>query len=187
MRFVKLTALVLPLAFAGTAQAQVFTPTYMSPRMINELGVHLSDGPGDLAIEGIWRSGTLGLRVGYADAWDGVLLIGGELRTPLAMTGAPLGLAFTISGQGAFGDENGGGLQAGLTAGHSFMGQGVVFTPYLHPRVGIVNSIGPSDDWDVEVMADVGVDVEFYTNLVFRAGVNIGSIGGWGAGIAWRR
>ena len=40
---------------APPAAAQVFTPTFTSPRLVDDLGIYLSDGPGDLALEGIWR------------------------------------------------------------------------------------------------------------------------------------
>jgi hypothetical protein len=180
-------ALVLFLS-AGAAQAQVFTPTFTSPRLLNEMGVYLSSGPGDLAVEGIWRGGPLGLRVGFADVAGGALIIGGELRSPLMITGAPLGLAFTAGAQALVGDDSGIGIQGGLTAGHTFMSPGLAITPYMHPRIGAVNRIGPGDEWGLEVMADVGVDFEFNPNIVLRLGVNLGSIGAdWGVGLGWRR
>jgi hypothetical protein len=173
--------------FAGTASAQVFTPTYTSPRLLNELGIYLSDGPGDLGVEGIWRGGPLGLRVGFMDAGGGLLSVGGELRTPLQVTGAPLGLAFTAGAQGLIGDDNAFGVQAGLTAGYTFRGTGAFFTPYMHPRIGMV-SAGGSSDMEFEVLADVGVDVEFWTNLIVRLGVSLDDVGAnWGVGLAWRR
>src|SRR5687768_14179284 len=67
---------------AGAADAQVFTPSYQSPVVMNDLGVYLSDGPGDLAVEGIWRGGPLGLRLGYVDAADGLLSLGADARMP---------------------------------------------------------------------------------------------------------
>jgi hypothetical protein len=179
---------VLLLATATSASAQIFTPTYTSPRLLNELGIFLSDGPGDLALEGIWRAGPLGLRVGYVDARDGMLTVGGELRTPLAVTGAPLGLAFTASAQGIMGDGGGAGVQAGLSAGYTFRGANLVVTPYMHPRVGLVNDLGPRSDTELEVMADVGVDFEVDRNILLRLGINLGSPGSsWGVGLGIRR
>jgi hypothetical protein len=183
-----LLAAALTCLFAGTASAQVFTPTYTSPRLLNELGIYLSDGPGDLGVEGIWRGGPVGLRVGFVDAHGGLLSVGGEVRTPLPVTGAPLGLAFVAGAQGLIGDENVFGVQAGLTAGYTFRGTGTFFTPYMHPRVGMVNNFGGSSDMEFEVMADVGVDVEFWTNLIVRLGVSLDDVGAnWGVGLAWRR
>ncbi|HSJ23778.1 MAG TPA: hypothetical protein VK929_03770 [Longimicrobiales bacterium] len=177
------------LLFAATSvSAQIFTPTYMSPRMQNDLGLYVSDGPGDLALEGIWRGGPLGLRVGYVDAGDGMVSIGGELRTPVDLAGVPLGLAFTASGQGIIGDNSAAGIQAGLSAGYTFVGSTLAITPYLHPRIGAVNHFGGDSDLELEVMADVGVDVEIERNLVLRLGVNLGEPNSvWGVGLAIRR
>jgi hypothetical protein len=181
-------AAALCLAVASPATAQIFTPTFTSPRLLNEVGVAVSDGPGDLALEGIWRGGPLGLRVGFVDAHDGLLSISGEMRSPLPMAGAPVGLAFTAAAQGLIGDVNAAGVQGGLTAGYTFMGSGMAFTPYLHPRIGMVRPLGRNRDWGLEVLADVGADLEFYNNLVLRLGVNLGDVGsGWGVALGWRR
>jgi hypothetical protein len=181
-------AILLGMALSGTAQAQVFTPTYTSPRLINEIGVFLSDGPGDMTIEGFWRGGPIGLRVGYVDLAGGLLSVGGELRSPIAMVGTPLGLAFTAGGQGIFGDASGAGVQAGLSAGYTFMSPGIAFTPYLHPRVAMINAIGGATDWEFDVLADVGLDVELHNNIVARVGANLAGAGSsWGVGLSIRR
>jgi hypothetical protein len=183
-----LFALTLAVASAGTAYAQVFTPTFTSPRLVNEFGIHLSDGPGDLAVEGIWRGGPLGLRVGYADVAGGALSVGGEFRSPLQITGAPLGLALTLGAQGLIGDANAIGIQGGLTAGYTFRGQGMAITPYMHPRVAMIDGFGANDDWEFEVLADIGADLELHTNMIIRLGINLSNIGSnWGVGLAWRR
>jgi hypothetical protein len=183
-----LTAAILFTGVAGSASAQVFTPTYTSPRLLNEIGIYLSDGPGDLGLEGIWRGGMFGLRVGYVDARDGLLTLGGEIRSPLVVAGAPLGLALTAGAQALVGDESALGLQGGLTAGYTFRGQGVFFTPYMHPRLAMINRLGGDDDFDFKALADVGLDVEFYTNLVLRLGIKLDDVGAdWGVGLSWRR
>jgi hypothetical protein len=173
---------------AVPVQAQVFTPTFQSPRLINDVGVYLSDGPGDLAIEGVWRGGPIGLRAGYVDAAGGLLTIGGELRSPLALAGAPVGLAFTAAAQGLIGgDDSAVGVQAGLTAGYTFSPQGAAFTPYIHPRLGAVKNLG-NDDFSLKALADAGVDVEFYNRLVLRFGVSLDDVGAsWGVGLAVRQ
>jgi hypothetical protein len=187
LSFAGLFALVL-LAASVPAQAQVFTPTFQSPRLLNDVGVYLSDGPGDLAIEGVWRGGPLGLRVGFVDAAGGLLSVGGELRNPLAVANAPLGLAFTAAAQGLIGgDNNAVGLQAGLSAGYTFRPQGAALTPYIHPRIGIVNGL-IGDDFELEALADIGIDAEFANNLIFRFGASLDDIGSsWGVGLSVRR
>jgi hypothetical protein len=169
------------------SEAQVFTPTYQSPRLVDELTLAVSDGPGSLAIEGIWRGGPLGLRVGYADAREGLLMIGGEVRSPIAIAGAPLGLAFTGGGQALVGDSNAFGFQAGLTAGYTFTGEGLAFTPYIHPRIAGVRQLH-ENDLRLRALADVGADLEFHTNLLLSFGVGLGNVGSnWGFGLGWRR
>jgi hypothetical protein len=181
-------ALAATLVAAAPAQAQVFTPTFTSPRLINDLGVYLSDGPGNLAVEGIWRGGPLGLRAGFVEAATNKLSLGAELRNPLPVAGAPLGLAFTAGAQGVFGDGSAVGLQTGLSAGYTFAPPGAAFTPYIHPRVALVNDLGPGDDLELKLLADVGIDVEFWNSLVLRFGVNFADVGSnWGIGLAFRR
>lgn len=175
---------------AGAARAQVFTPTYMSPRMTNDIGVYVGDSPmasGDLAVEGIWRGGPLGLRVGFADGADDALLIGGEFRNPIPLAGAPLSLAFTAGIQAAIADADAIGFQAGLTAGHTFLSPGFAFTPYIHPRIALVNGFGGDDELELDVLADVGFDLGIAPNLVFRFGANLGDGADWGIGLAWRQ
>lgn len=179
--------LAIGLVAGGTAaEAQVFTPSFTSPRLTNDVGIYLSDY-GDIGVEGIWRGGPLGLRLGLLDAGDDLLTIGVEFRNPIAVTTAPVSLAFTAAGQGLFGDGNAFGAGVGLSAGATFMGSGVAFTPYIHPRIGFVDR-GGETDMDIELLADIGADVELTNNLIVRFGVNVGEVGAdWGLGLAWRR
>lgn len=185
-----LAALGLMAVSAAAAGAQVFTPTYMSPRISNDIGVYLGDSPiepGDLAIEGIWRGGPLGLRVGFADGVDDALLVGAEFRNPVALGGAPLSLAVTAGIQAAIADADALGFQVGLTAGHTFLSPGMAFTPYIHPRIGLINGFGGDDELDLELLADVGFDLGLSPNLILRFGANLGDGADWGFGLAWRQ
>lgn len=181
------TMVLALLACAAPSQAQVFTPTFQSPRLVNEIGVYLSDGPGDLTLEGLWRGGPMGLRVGLVDDNGGLLSIGGELRNPLPVAGAPLGLAFTVGAQALLGDQNAVGVQGGLSAGYTFRPSGAAVTPYIHPRIAFVDEPGP-EEFRARVLADAGVDVEFWNNLLFRFGVSLADVGAsWGIGLGIRR
>lgn len=179
-------AAVLSLAAAARADAQVFTPSYQSPVVMNDVGVYLSDSPGDMALEGIWRSGPVGLRVGYVDAEpDALLSVGGEVRVPLT---APIDVAFTAGAQGLIGDANAIGLQAGLSLGQRFVNPGVALTPYIHPRVALVDGFAADDDWDTELLAELGLDAEFSQNLILRLSVGISEdTPNLGLGLSWRR
>ena len=169
----------------------MFTPTFQSTERSNDIGLYLSDGPGDLAVEGIWRrgfgTGDLGLRAGFADLGDGELMLGADWRQPLALGTQPVDVALTFGGQAVLGDVDGVGGQVGLAFGHTFVEQGLHVTPYVHPRVALVSALGNDSDAKLDVLADLGADFRFAPNLVLRVGVNLGDGADWGIGLAWRR
>lgn len=170
---------------ANAAQAQVFTPSYQAPVVMNDLGVYLSSGPGDMALEGVYRTGPIGLRAGYVDARDGLLSLGGEVRLPIT---APIGLAFTAGAQGLLGNEDAIGLQAGLSIGQRFVNPGVALTPYIHPRIAFIEGIDPDSEFESEVLAELGLDAEFAGNLILRVSVGLSDeTPDVGVGLAWRR
>lgn len=176
---------------ATQAKAQVFTLPFQSTARGSDIGLYLSDGPGDLAIEGIWRRnfgvGDLGLRAGFADVGDGDVLLGVDWRQPLNLQTAPIDLALTLGAQGAFGDASGVGGQVGLALGHTFAETGVRITPFIHPRVAIVSALDDDSDAELKVLADLGADFDFAPNLSLRFGANLGEGANWGIGLAWRR
>lgn len=182
-------ALAIGLA-AVPAHSQVFTPSYMGPRATSDVGVYFSDGPGDFAVEGIWRGAyggqNIGLRAGIADTDDLMVLLGGEFKSVLQQ-GSPLDLAITVAGQGAFGDYDGFGFMAGLAIGHTFALDELQVTPYVHPRIGLINSLGGNSDTDFEVLADFGVDARLTDNIEIRFAFPLDSnASDWGIGFAWR-
>lgn len=183
---------ILPAAVAGAvamgaevADAQVFTPSYQAPVVMNDLGIYLSDGPGDLALEGIYRAGPIGLRVGFVDAADDLISIGGEFRSPIS---APIDLAFTAGAQGLIGDFDAIGVQAGLSIGERFVNPGVALTPYIHPRIALIDGLATEDDFEAELLAELGLDAEFSGNLILRLSVGLSDESpDVGVGLAWRR
>ncbi|HEX5869182.1 MAG TPA: hypothetical protein VFY65_02135 [Longimicrobium sp.] len=182
---------------AGTAQAQVYSPPFMSPTPTSDFGVYVSD-LGDVAIEGIWRrlsrGGDIGLRAGYADIGDGALMLGIELRNPVVLAGAPIGLAFTAGAQGLIGDDPRVGGQVGFVAGQALPAGTFTVTPYIHPRLAVVaspggdddNGLQDEDDVDLDVRADIGADFDFASNVSLRLDVNLAEGASWGLGLAWR-
>jgi hypothetical protein len=171
---------------AGAADAQVFTPSYQAPVVMNDLGIYLSDGPGDMALEGIWRGGPLGLRIGFVDASDDLLSIGAEVRTPIES--APIDVAFTAGAQGLIGDFDAIGVQAGLSIGERFVNPGVALTPYIHPRIALIDGFATEDDFEPELLAELGLDAEFSSNLILRLSVGLSDESpDVGIGLAWRR
>ena len=179
-------------ATAGQAAAQVFTPSYLAPRVASEMGIYVSDGPGDLTAEGSLRgnfSGTmLGLRAGIADVGDAQLTIGGELLHPLHVSNAPLSFALTGAAQALIGDVKLAGFSVGLDVGHTFVAPGLAVTPYIHPRLGVTGRYGDNSEYDTDLLADVGVNLDFAPNLSLRLGIGLSDeVADWGVGLAWRR
>jgi hypothetical protein len=198
MRMTKTIGCALPalcaLWAAAPAAAQVFTPTYMTPFTGNELGVYASNGPGDLALEASWRRLTaggadLGIRAGFADFEAGVLLLGVEVRNPVVLAGSPIGLAFTAGAQAGLGDMIGFGGQAGFSAGHTFVPGNFSLTPYIHPRLVVVNELSAIRETDLQLQAraDVGADLAFEGGFSFRFAANLGRGARFGAGVAFRQ
>lgn len=183
--------LAAPLLFGGAtvAESQVFTPTYMAPRSSSDVGIYLSDGPGEFAVEGIWRrmfgGYDLGFRAGLADLDDLGFLVGGEYRNPLAL-GAPLDISVTGAVQALLGDLSSVGFLVGASVGHTFVSDELAFTPYIHPRVGPVQGF-VSDEFDLELLGDIGLDIAAGSRLDVRIGFGLETRGAeWGVGLAWR-
>lgn len=189
-RFIAVLVTALVLGAGSRAEAQVFTLPFMSPQPESSLGIYLNDF-GDLALEGIARGNfggfNMGIRGGIVDADDATgITIGGEFRNPLNVGTDPLDLAFTLGAQGLLGDFEGFGVQGGLTIGHTFVGDNNFrITPYVHPRIAFIDPGEPADG-DLELLADVGFDLDFASRLSLRLGVNLGDGADWGIGLAWR-
>lgn len=179
---------VVALFAATPAAAQVFTPSYQSPFLLRDLGVYVSDGPGDLTLEGIYRTGGAGLRVGFVDFdSDDLLSVGADYRAPLSV-GAPIAVAWTAGAQALIGDRDAIGLQLGLTAGTRLRGSGLAITPYIHPRIAFINGFGVDDDFEADLVADIGADLELAEGVVVRLGVGLtNETADFGLGLAWRR
>jgi hypothetical protein len=185
--------------FASTAQAQVFSPPFMSPIPSSDFGIYVSD-VGDLAIEGIWRrlsrgGSDIGIRAGYADLADGALMLGLEARNPVVLAGAPIGLAFTAGGQGLVGDGvTMLGGQVGFSAGQAIRAPTFTVTPFIHPRLSVAadlddadDGVEEDDDVELDVRADIGADFDFPAGVSLRLDFNLADGANWGIGLAWRQ
>ncbi len=175
----------------AVAQGQAFTPAYLAPRTGGDLGIYLSEGPGDFAVEGIWRRHfggyDLGFRAGVADLEDAAVLLGADLRNPFRVTDFPAELAFTGAVQAVITDFTAAGFLVGVTVGQTLVPGDFSITPYIHPRVGLVSRLHRDADLVARVLADLGVDIAFQPNLTFRVGLGLGrETADWGIGLAWR-
>lgn len=176
---------------AAPAAAQIFTAPFQSPTPRNDFGVYVSS-LGNLAIEGMWErpaqgGSAMALRAGYADWGGGSLLLGLQIKNPVVLAGAPIGLAFTAGGQAALGGENGAGAQVGFTAGGAIPSPDVVITPYIHPRLAVVSWPGREEDLSFRVLADIGLDLDLASGMSIRVGANLGDGAAIGVGLAFGR
>lgn len=194
-RFVAGLSLVVVALAAAPAHAQVFTPSYLAPTRGGDFGVYLEDGftgSDEIAVEALLRRSygayDLGFRAGLADAGDDLaLLLGADYRNPLELPTAPVALAVTGAVQGIVGDFDALGADVGLSIGATFAAPQFSITPYVHPRVGVINYLDVEEDLDLDLLADVGFDLAFSPNLVVRLGVGLSDeTTDFGIGLAWR-
>jgi hypothetical protein len=176
----------------SVSEAQIFTPTYLSPTSSSDKGVYFSDGPGDYTFEGILRGTFAGLDMGAraglgdANAAGMALLAGADLRYPvefggpldMAVSGAAQILKFTDAGSAV-------GFSAGLTMGHNFVEDELRFSPYIHPQLTIVSG---GNSTNVDLGVDIGFDARVTDTVVLRLGIPFDSDmnNGIGFGVAWR-
>jgi hypothetical protein len=186
-------AVVAALVCASSLAAQIYTPSYASPRSMGDFGVYVADGPGNFSLEGILRSGLgaydFGFRGGVATGVgpgdDTYALVGVDMRNPFTITGAPLDFAFTAAFQGMIGDDSRAGGAVGITTGYTFVPGDFRFTPYIHPRFALLSDRGESG-LDGRVLADLGLDFEFQP-MTFRLAFGLSSpTPSWGLGVSWR-
>ena len=171
--------------------AQIFTPTFMSPRTGGSLGGYISD-IGDFAAEGILRANfggyDLGVRGGIVDfGEDTDLTLGGEYRNPISLGVAPLDVAVTAGAQALFGDADVWGAQVGASLGATVVPGAFSLTPYIHPRIAFIDYGGESDI-ETELIGEVGVDFGFTGGLALRFAAALDDVGAdWGLGLSWAR
>lgn len=168
-------------AAARPAAGQAWdAPSFMPSHPVDELGVFVLDPPfSEVGLVGLWRqSGNLGLgvRAGILDQeFDGTaFVVGSEFFAPLlrAAPGSPLEALLVLGAGATFAD----GILARIPLGVSVGAQlgdadgDVVFTPYVHPRVGL-EILADDDDSVTEVafMVDFGLDVQVTRSVTLRA------------------
>ncbi len=184
----RLAGLVLGMMLlgAGSAYGQVSweTPLLVPPGAQGGLGLFLMDAtPGDLGVLGTWRSGAgpqnLGLRLGLAEDLSNDLTIFGGVdvlgRLTRANSEFPLDIDWVLGAGASIGDFVWLAFPLGLTAGHTFQGDGASFTPFVAPRVILDAFLGDhvGDDLDLDVAVDLGLDLRFHSNLTIRFAATI--------------
>jgi hypothetical protein len=159
-----------------------------APRAPSGLGIYLGDpAGGDLALVGTWRgSSALEFRFGIADRDPGDNISGlfGLTFNGLLATESremPFDVSWFAGGGVGFGDWALLTFPAGLSAGHTFRGDGVTFTPYVSPRIMLDaalgdddNDLGDDDDVDLGFAVDLGLDLGLSRGWMLRFGASLG-------------
>lgn len=192
-----LVAFALAIASAPAAAQETGTPVFKSPyRTFNtsEVGVAFSDGEGyNWALEGFYGYGRgpwdIGLRAGFADATNGIFLVGVDARTRVlnSTESFPLDGALTLGIGGQFADGGSALLiPIGLSLGRRILLEGseTTFTPYVHPVFRPVLSDGPDDS---EFVLGLGVDIKFSPRFDVRVAGALGDGEGVSIGLAFIR
>jgi hypothetical protein len=175
------------LATAGQASAQVAwdAPFLAPPKASPGLGLFLTDPSyGDLGFVGTWRSSgrptSLGFRLGLANDWSDQLSVLGGIDVSGALNRSSSDFPLDIDW--IFGAGLGVGHHAlisfplGLSVGHTFVGDGVSFTPYVTPRVSLDARMGGGvrNDTSLRFAVDLGLDLAFQPSWRIRFGGTFG-------------
>lgn len=186
-KYVLAMALGAVLATAGQASAQVAwdAPFLTPPQAQPGLGLYLADpSVGDIGFVGTWRapgkSRNLGFRLGLANDWRDELSVFSGVDVSGALTRATTD--FPLDVDWVFGAGLGVGHFAfisfplGLSVGHTFVGDGVRFTPYMTPRVALDARMGGGikSDIDMSFSVDLGLDIAFQPTWRIRFGGSFG-------------
>lgn len=171
---------------AGEAGAQVAwdAPFLTPPQAQSGVGLYLTDpAGGDIGFVGTWRApgrGNLGFRLGLANDWRDELSVFGGVDISGRLTRASS--EFPLDVDWIFGAGLGVGHHAlvsfplGLSVGRSFTSEGVVFTPYLTPRVALDARMGSGvrSDVDMNFTVELGLELAFQPNWRIRFGGSFG-------------
>lgn len=187
--------------FAGPVSAQYMwdSPTFASPRPMDDIGVYVTRADETTGLVGIWRQSgnlNLGVRAGVADMDNagGSILVGAELYGPLntLLPGSGLDLAWTLGGGAVFGDNiTTASIPFGLSVGVQLGRGSLSILPYVHPRVSLdivsVEFAGNEEtDTEGRFAVDLGADINLGERLLVRVGGSFADREGFGVGLAYR-
>ncbi len=205
MRFwvMGMTAGLALLLLASPAKAQVAWdgPLMVAPNSPAGWGVYLVDpgpGPGDgIGVLSTWRGSTapagLGYRLGLAEGRGGGLSLYGGVDVSGYLVrhsnDFPLDVLW-VGGAGlGVGDDVLLSFPLGASIGRDFEADGVWFNPYLTPRVVLDAWFGSgrqSDDLDLGVAVDLGLDMAFDPGWAIRFAGSLGDRRGLAIGMSFR-
>jgi hypothetical protein len=193
---VAMSGLILALAGAGRAQGQLAwdTPMLIGPGAPGGFGIHLMEPwPGnELAVLGTYRTSPvpigLGFRVGLGEGprdelavFGGVDVAGFLMR---ATADVPIDVLWFAGAGLGVGNHLLLTFPLGLSVGAILDADQVRFAPYVAPRVVLDACMGddrrvpdacsPGDNLDLDVAADVGLDLSFDPRWTIRFAASLG-------------
>lgn len=191
-----LIAVVLLTPASAAAQTAWDSPLLLPPRPTPGFGIFLTDmHGGGIGVLGTWRSPmwNYGLRAGIAEDDDDIAVFGGiDYMGPINTASAdfPLDIDWVFGAGLGISDGVRLSLPLGLSAAHSFQGEGARFTPYLTPRVVLDAFLGgDQDDLDLDFAVDLGLDLRILrgggplTDTTIRFGASIADRSAVGIGL----
>jgi len=191
--------LLATISSSASAQFMWDSPTFASPRPMDDIGVYVTRADEATGLVGIWRQSgnlNLGVKAGVADLDNAgaSLLVGAELFGPLntLLPGSGLELAWTLGGGAVFGDNvTTASIPFGLSAGVQLGSGSVSILPYVHPRVSldIVSfDFGGEEETETDgsFAIDLGADVTLSERLLIRVAGSFADRESFGVGLAYR-
>jgi hypothetical protein len=176
------------------AQVAWDAPLLLAPGSPGGLGIFLLEPqgpeiPSGLGIDddgfgviGTWRASSapgVGFRAGLAeDPFDDLAVLGGldlsgTLLTPTEEV--PVGFIWLLGAGLSVGDEVLALFPAGISAGIDVRTEGILFRPYLTPRVDLTISSVDGSEADLHVSVDLGLDLAFTEDWLIRFAAALGN------------
>lgn len=192
------TGWVLLSITAPAAEAQV---AWEAPLMVAVdtpagWGVYLADPSpgGGIGVLSTWRPrtapGGLGYRLGIAeDRGDDVSVYGGLDYSGLIVPATeefPLNMAWVLGAGLGVGDDVLLSFPLALAFSRSIQADEVWFNPYIAPRVTLDAFFGDGSELDLNLSADLGVDISFDPGWAIRFAGSLGSRDALAIGISFR-
>ena len=180
----KTVLLCLALAAPVAGQVPWDTPMLLAPGSPGGIGVFLFDpgSAGGLGVMGSWRGAPapagIGVRVGLGnDAFDQFSVFAGlDVSGTLfeATEEVPVGGIWVLGAGVAVGQDAVVSFPAGLSFGTDLRSEGVLFRPYVTPRVSLDVRSGPGDQLDLAAAVDLGLDLSFAPGWMIRFAASVG-------------
>ena len=177
-------------------------PLMVAPNSPAGWGIYLVDpspGPGDgIGVLTTWRGAAapagIGYRLGLAEGRGGGLAVYGGLDISgyLVRRSAdfPMDMIWVTGGGLGVGDDILVSFPLGVSLGRDFEADGVWFNPYVSPRLVLDAWFGdtraPSNELQLGIALDLGVDLAFDPGWAIRFGGTVGDRGGVAIGMSFR-